>query len=574
MTTRQTPETEEKTRRGSLRLRLLFTIAAALTPILIFAGFRSYLNAQDALAERRNQLIEIADRAIDEIEQVLSTVDTLQQIYMPNIADGQCSEVFETISPRIPQLSNVAFFNDEGSVVCSAVGDSSSGTVAQPAAFAALKAGARSVRTDAFFGPRSQAWLFSVMRRVEDENGAFAGVVAFPLKTEQLVRTVRLTNLPQDVELAISDGGGQVFGSARVVAINEDWIGQATGDADGVLFVTNTQKLGSLDVVVRSIVDDRMYAIISRPSPGIFSEFTLEPLESVGIPLLSFSLALMAAWLAVDGLVLKWLARLRRLALIYGEGHYNFRIGNEFQNAPDEISDFAYSFDRMANRIAERDASLRSAIATRDAAVKEIHHRVKNNLQIVASFLNLQRRQVTDPGAREVIAAARHRIDALSIVHQTLYQHERLETVHMEPFLEALLSHLAGALGMDETGVRIDSDIEPLDRPADDAIPIALFILEAVTNATKYAFGEGGGVITIRLYEDGDDIVLDITDDGAGADMDASAKDGSSGLGSRLMSAFAKQLRGTIHTESKPGEGFRVELRMPSEYAKKKTTDF
>ena len=228
----------------------------------------------------------------------------------------------------------------------------------------------------------------------------------------------------------------------------------------------------------------------------------------------------------------------------------------------------------MANRISERDASLRAAITTRDAAVKEIHHRVKNNLQIVASFLNLQRRQVKDSAAREVISAARHRIDALSIVHQTLYQHERLETVHMQPFLEALLSHLAGALGMDETGVRIDSEIAEIDRPADDAIPIALFILEAVTNATKYAFSGHGGVITIRLYEDADEIVLDVIDDGDGVDLDASADNGSTGLGSRLMTAFAKQLRGSIKTSSKPGEGFRVELRMPALPPEKKETNF
>ncbi len=573
MTSRQAPETTEKPRRGSLRLRLLFTIAAALTPILMFAGFRSYLNAQDSLADRRNELIEIADRAIDEIEQILSTVDTLQQIYLPNVVDGECRGVFETLSPRIPQLSNVAAFDADGEVTCTALGEAS-GQVAQPAAFAEVKAGATTVRTDAFFGPRSQTWLFSVLRRVEDENGEFAGAVAFPLKTDQLVRTIRLTNLPEDVELALSDGDGQVFGSARLVGVSRDWIAESTGDEDGVLFVSNTERMGSLDIVVRSIVDDRMYAIISRPSPGLFSEFTLEPIESVGIPLLSFTLALIAAWLAVDGLVLKWLARLRRLALIYGEGHYNFRIGNEFENAPDEISDFAYSFDRMANRISERDASLRAAIATRDAAVKEIHHRVKNNLQIVASFLNLQRRQVADPAAREVISAARHRIDALSIVHQTLYQHERLETVHMQPFLEALLSHLAGALGMDETGVRIDSEIDEIDRPADDAIPIALFILEAVTNATKYAFDEDGGVITVRLYEDGDDIVLDVIDDGAGADFEEEADSSSTGLGSRLMSAFAKQLRGKIDITSKPGEGFHVELRMPSDPPKKKTTNF
>ena len=565
-----TSETRTGPKRGSLRLRLLITIAAALTPILLFAGFRSYLNAQDARAERRNTLIEISDRAIDEVEQLLSTVDTLQQIYEADIVGGDCRGVYATLSPRVPQLSNIVYFNADGVSECSALQEAGT-PVAQPEAFELLRRGQTKVRTDAFFGPQSQTWLFSIMRRVEGPDGQFRGAMAFPLRTDELIRTIRLTNLPEDVELAISDSEGRVFGSARISGIDTERIERATGDADGELFVLSTPGEAAMDVVVRSIVDDRIYAVISRPSPGMISEFTLQPLESVGIPLLSFTLALIAAWLAVDKLVLKWLSRLRRLALIYGEGHYNFRIGNEFDNAPDEIQSFAQTFDRMANRIAERDSSLRSAIATRDSAVKEIHHRVKNNLQIVASFLNLQRRQVSDPAARNVISAARHRIDALSIVHQTLYQHERLETVHMQPFLDALLSHLAGALGMDEIHVTIKQEIADIDRPADDAIPIALFLLEAVTNAMKYAFGEEGGTILVRLKEDGDDIILSVIDDGFGEEQDDSKTAGSTGLGSRLMTAFAKQLRAEMSSHSEPGKGYKVELRMPATEREMKT---
>lgn len=573
MTSRPTPETGLNRHRRSLRLRLLVTIAAALTPILIFAVFRTYLNAQDSRADRRNDLVEIADRALDEVEQVLATVDTLQQIYAPQISEGRCDQAYADISPRVPQLSNIAYFDADGVTLCVARGEAGRQT-AQPMALERLKQGEISVRTDAFYGPQSQSWLFSSIRRVEDENGAYKGAISFALSTDGLIRTLQLINLPSDVELAISDGEGQIFGSARLVELPPEWIEQATGDPDGELFVSEEPGSGYLDIVVRSIVDERMYAVISRPSPGFFSEFTLQPLETIGIPLLSFTLALIAAWLAVDGLVLKWLARLRRLALIYGEGHYNFRIGEEFENAPEEISNFARTFDGMANRIAERDAKLRSAIASRDAAVKEIHHRVKNNLQIVASFLNLQRRQLNDPAAREVISAARHRIDALSIVHRTLYQHERLETVHMQPFLEALLSHLSGALGMGESGVNIEQEIAGIDRPADDAIPVALFILEAITNAMKYAFGEEGGTIRVTLLEEGDEIVLRIDDDGYGAEFDESDDGMSTGLGSRLMNAFAKQLRGTMTNTSRPGEGFSVELRMPAEIVEKREGNF
>ena len=144
----------------------------------------------------------------------------------------------------------------------------------------------------------------------------------------------------------------------------------------------------------------------------------------------------------------------------------------------------------------------------------------------------------------------------------------------MQPFLDALLSHLAGALGLDEIRVTIEQDIADIDRPADDAIPIALFLLEAVTNAMKYAFGDDGGTILVRLQQEEDEIVLSVIDDGFGVDEDDDANPGSTGLGSRLMSAFAKQLRAEMKTTSEPGKGFKVDLRMPATEREMKVTDF
>jgi two-component sensor histidine kinase len=90
----------------------------------------------------------------------------------------------------------------------------------------------------------------------------------------------------------------------------------------------------------------------------------------------------------------------------------------------------------------------------------------------------------------------------------------------------------------------------------------------------KYAFGDDGGTITVSLQQAGDEIVLQITDDGFGAEQSDADNNGSTGLGSRLMTAFAKQLRGTLSQTSKPGEGFVVELRMPKETAEKKVGNF
>ena len=187
---------------------------------------------------------------------------------------------------------------------------------------------------------------------------------------------------------------------------------------------------------------------------------------------------------------------------------------------------------------------------------------MKNNLQIVTSFLNLQGRQLQDPEARQAIAAARHRIDALAIVHQTLYQHERLELVSMQPFLKGLIDHLAEALGTETLNIRISQSYDNIERPADDAIPVALFLVEAVTNATKYAFGdEHGGNISIDLKKDAyGNVTLEVIDDGVGCGSIGATR---KGLGSKLMSAFSRQLGAELTIDSAPGQGTTIRLYMP-----------
>ncbi|MEO1966211.1 sensor histidine kinase [Hyphomonas sp.] len=328
------------------------------------------------------------------------------------------------------------------------------------------------------------------------------------------------------------------------------------------MFVLRRKDASPMDVVIRPVGPANVFAVISRESPGFWSEFTLQPVSSFGLPLLAFSIALLAVWLAIDSLVLRWLSRLIRIARVYGAGRYAFRAGDAMASAPAEIKELADALEDMAADIDQRDSDLKSAINVRDAAVKEIHHRVKNNLQIVTSFLNLQGRQLQDPEARQAIAAARHRIDALAIVHQTLYQHERLELVSMQPFLEGLINHLAEALGTETRNIGLSQTYEDLERPADDAIPFALFLVEAVTNATKYAFNEDeGGMISITLEEDNTGgIILKVMDDGVGFDPGGGAR---IGLGSKLMKAFSRQLHAELTIDSAPGEGTRITLFMP-----------
>ena len=555
-------------KRTTLRQRLVLTLAAALSPILLLGGFESYINAQQAIEGRRLELLSAGDEATDDLEQSLILAESFLNVFSPLISTGGCKRVKEDLQEVLPSLTNVIHFDDEGMSVCSSVSD-----VPHPITkmewVDRLRDGEELIRTDAFYGPISETYFFSLLKRLEDANGNFTGVNAFSMRADALATLVTFGPQDEAIDIAISDRDGRIFGSTQFAQLPKEWFEDLEAGDRPRLYMLQDLDGVKRDLVVKAVATPGVYVIVSRPAPGILSHFTLSPISGFGLPLLAFSIALLAVWFSVDRLVLKWLTRLKRIAKIYGAGKYNLRTAHHFEPAPEEFAEFAETMDDMAQKVDSRDTSLREALQKRDQAVKEIHHRVKNNLQIVTSFLSLQSRMVKEKSARNAIASAQHRIDALSIVHQTLYQNERLDAVELKPFLESLLRHLSHALGMEEAEVEMSWELENVVRRSDDAIPIALYVVEAVTNSMKYAFDPEGGKIFVSLKRLEDALELKICDDGGGPVTDTHDEENtpqitqSTGLGSKLMQAFVKQLKAEQSAEVIPGDGYCLKVVIP-----------
>src|SRR5690606_19263520 len=164
---------------------------------------------------------------------------------------------------------------------------------------------------------------------------------------------------------------------------------------------------------------------------------------------------------------------LRRIAGLYASGKLSVQPLRAKRTAPGEINVLADTMEEMAVRVRDRTTRLEAAVAARDAAMKEIHHRVKNNLQIINSLLSLQSRKVKDPAALAVLDDARSRINALSLIHRSLYEHHDIRSVDVKSFFDELVTHLDQALGADDQKIRIDSDIDDDTVDADMVVPLA-----------------------------------------------------------------------------------------------------
>lgn len=205
---------------------------------------------------------------------------------------------------------------------------------------------------------------------------------------------------------------------------------------------------------------------------------------------------------------------------------------------------------------------LRQRNAEKEFLIKEIHHRVKNNLQVLSSLLHLQSRHIRDETALHAVREGQNRVDAMGLIHQKLYMGENLAAVEMGDYLRELSDTLLDTFGLDDGRVQIVCRLEPLRLDVDTAIPLGLIINELATNSLKYAFpGDRTGTLEIALWKDESGrLCLRVSDDGVGKTGAATDAKKGTGFGTNLVEMLAKKLKGKPETTS-GGNGYATVIR-------------
>ncbi len=224
---------------------------------------------------------------------------------------------------------------------------------------------------------------------------------------------------------------------------------------------------------------------------------------------------------------------------------------------------FGKNLLKTHHRLKRTKRKVETKIQEKETLLKEVHHRVKNNLQTISSLLSLQLRNIDDTAIKKMLRSSQNRVIAMAMIHEMLYQREDNSQIDYGNYVQELVEYLVRSIKGTSTNIDIDIDIPNMKFNIDTAIPLGLLVNEAVTNTLKYGLAQDSrGLILIKMRKsEQDDFILNIGDNGVGFSKEITHKNSNS-LGLKLINNLVRQLQGSlIRDVSKKGTHYIIRFR-------------
>ncbi len=220
----------------------------------------------------------------------------------------------------------------------------------------------------------------------------------------------------------------------------------------------------------------------------------------------------------------------------------------------------------LNQEISERiraEEQIKTSLKEKEVLLKEVHHRVKNNMQVIISLLNMQSRYFTDTKAIDIFTASMDRIKSMALIHNKLYQSESLSCINISDYVRDLSRSLVSTYSVN-AHIELNLDIDPLPLDIDTLMPLGILINELLANSLKHAFPEerSGRIDILLKTEDAQQLILTVSDNGIGIPPGLDYMDTKS-MGMQLIITLVEQLEGTIELNRDQGTEFRVTFNVP-----------
>jgi PAS domain S-box-containing protein len=235
--------------------------------------------------------------------------------------------------------------------------------------------------------------------------------------------------------------------------------------------------------------------------------------------------------------------------ILYSNPIFNDNIHDGFRGIIIDISDLKNAEERIFASLKEKEVLL-----------QEIHHRVKNNMQIISSLLSLQANHTGSEEASEVLKESRGRVKSMAMIHEKLYHSHNLSRLNMGEYLTNLVKDILSSYSQVSSRITAEVDVKDIYLNIDTALPMGLIVNELVSNCIKHAFPEGKGNINVKLLQDENNYILTVSDNGTGLPVEIDPFESSS-LGLKLVNSLSIQLEGHLSVQRDHGTAFVLDFK-------------
>ena len=542
--------------RVSLHARVAILLAIAVSPIGAIGISQTLTIAREAARLTDNSLVDITRLAAEDERAALTAAFGASQalaITLPLERDRAdvCALLISRFIESDPRFLFGAVVRPDGSVACDSSVDGRRPTFLNEMDIWDPQVSPRTAVHLSQRDPVLDTIVLNVFRSVY-ESGEHTGTLVLSMPVSLFRVLARAPGEMVGYRLALLDWRGEVFAESAQETSDPDWVPreidlQGPRGLDEQVFTDVSRAGESRSYAIVPIVAGDIYAVGSWRHEDLVRAAERRQWLAVVFPASMWVLALGVCYFAVPRLAVRHISYLRRIMRAFDAGRRSTRA-QRLQSAPPELAELGRAFDRMAATIEADERELQQALEEKNTLLREDYHRVKNNLQLVISMMNLQIRQSQSEEERAAITRLQDRVMGLAVVHQRLYQASDLTAVRCDGLLAEILTNLSESVAPDGS-VRIEHELTPMVLGADQAIPLSLFATETVMNALKH--GGVGSVLRVTLAEAGDGKVTFRVSNSVAQGSASTSLD--SGLGSKLIDAFSRQIGGTVEVTESEG---------------------
>ncbi|TQS70381.1 sensor histidine kinase [Rhodobacteraceae bacterium] len=544
-----------------LGVRLAIFLAVALFPLLLISAIQSSSLLKEARARSEAALMGETLQAVTGetriLQQAQAEARLLAHSLKPLLDDPEaCNAQMRQVVEADPALSLAAVVGTDAQMRCSSrevTYDFSDNETVR----ALLNKDEPSFVLNPE-GPISRTAVIAAVHPVFDDDGNRLGIVSLSLPHSALKHHEdtlgydvdnALTILTFDTEGNVLTSSGSLDDAPQALPANRAL--KALAGSKALTFTAQAVSGRERVYSVIELLPGQLYAMGSWPARSSISMNPVADISPILVPGLMWLASLLVAFFAMQKLVIGHIKRLSRALRGFASG--SRRVGNlNYDGAPKEIQDLAKSYEKMTETILHDEAELEDMIHHQEVLLREVHHRVKNNLQLIASIISMQIRKSRSPEAKELMKGLQERVISLATIHRGLYQTSGLTDITAHELLPDIVRQISALATGPERRIDISCDIDKIRLTPDQAVPLSLLLTEAMTNAMKYAATTDGSRpdLHIALTKIGDGYVRLRLENSIDENAGPVSSDTSSGLGSQLAKAFVQQLNGTLTSET------------------------